>query len=194
VLGGNENLGVQDHNTSHQSNSHPCPTAKTLFPFTFLNRPSMIHRQMTLSCQTLTKKQLAQEMWTCKDPLCHTPHHQTPMGYHFTPSTLMPQDMRPCHQQSSEHSSVTTLVPHQCIEVSPCQLAVPDPSPLYHLTVPHFVVSSSPKGNTKKSLGKGLQKPLIKGPRKSRHLLAEDAAHALLSGASCRSHPYSLKY
>jgi hypothetical protein len=179
--------------TMHQSNSHPCLTAKMLFPLIFLNQPTMTRSQMTLTCQTLTKKQLAQEIWICKNPLCHTPHHQTPTGYHSTPDTVTAQTTKSCHQQSSEHGSIMTLVPHQCTEVSPHQPAVPNPSPHHHLTVPCFVISSQPKGDTKKSLRKRLQKPLIKRLQKSCHLLAEDAAHALLSGVSCHSHPYSLK-
>jgi hypothetical protein len=165
----------------------------------FPSRLTMIQSQTTLSCHHLTKKQLAQEMWTCKDPLCHTPHHQTPTGYHSIPYTSVPQDLRSCHQESSEHGSIMTLTPRQCTGASPHQPAIPDPSPHHHLIVPRFVISSPPKDNTKKLLGKGLPKLPDKGPQRSRqclacHRLAEDAAHALLLGASCHSHLYSLKF
>jgi hypothetical protein len=179
---------------SHQSNSCPCPTTRTLFPLKFPNQLAMIRSQMTLSCHLLTKKQLAQEMWTCKDPLCRTPHHQIPTGYCSIPSTSAPQGMKSCHQESSAHGSAMTQTPCHCMGVSPRQQGTPDLSPRHHLTVPRFIVRSLPKGSTLSLHIRPLRKLPAKGPQKSCHHLAEDAAHALLSGASCRSHPYSLKY
>jgi hypothetical protein len=152
----------------------------------------MIQSQMTLSCRTLTKEQLAKKTWTCKDPLCRTPHHQTPTGYHFTSSTSMLQNMRSCRQESSEHGFTMTLTPHHYTGVSPCQPEVPDPSPHQHQTTPLacFIVRSPPKDNSKRSH----DSQHVNRHLKSHQRLAEDAAHALLSGSSCHSHPYLLKY
>jgi hypothetical protein len=179
---------------SHQYHSHHCPTTRTLFPLMFPSRLAMIWSHTTLSWQTMTKEQLAKEMWTCKDLLCHTPHHQTPMGYPSTPGTLIAQDTKSCHQGSSEHGSTMTLMPHHYTEVSPHQLEVPDLSPCQHPIAPHFVIRSPLKDAFRPLHTKRHQRLPTKGPQKSRHCLAEDAAHALLLGVLYRSHPYSLKY
>ena len=109
--------------------------------------------------------------------------------------------MKPCHTKSSEHGSAAILVPHQCTEVSPLLAEVPNPSLHQHLIIllAHFIVGSPPKGSTPPSHTRPLQKLPDKGLQKSYqrlacHWLAEDAAHTLLSGVLCHSHPYSLRY
>src|SRR5947208_1046604 len=136
--------------SSQQYNSHHC-SPRTLFPLIFPNQLAMTQSQMTLSWRTLTKKQLAQEMWTCKDPMCHTPHHQIPMGYLSTPSTSAAKDMKQCCLESSEPGSTTTLMPLYYMGVSPPQPEALDPSPHQHQTtlLARFVISSLSKDSIK---------------------------------------------
>jgi hypothetical protein len=148
-----------------------------------------------MSWRTLNQELLALETWTCKDPLCRSPHHLTPTGYHSTPSTETPWDSKSCPCQSSEHGSAMILMPQPCMAANLRQQDIPDLSLLPLLTVPRFVAEPRLKATT-------LQLH-VRSPRKTfpmwrqqmaRQQLAVDAAHALLSGVSSHSHPLSLKH
>jgi hypothetical protein len=166
-------------------------------PFT-TKRPTTPLSLLTTSWKTLNQDQLALEMWTCKDPLCRRPHHQSPMDYCSIPSIIGPRTLKPCHQQSSEDGFVVIHLPRPCMAANPHQMDVLDQSLRHHPTVPHFVVGSPPKARTAPSHARPLR-PLPKKTPYTWHQqmacqqLAVDAAHALLSGVSSHLHPWSLK-
>src|SRR5947208_621896 len=71
-------------------------------------RPSTLLSLLTTSWKTLNQEQLALETWTCKDPMCRTPHHQeSPMDYCFIPNMSTPRDSKSCPMQSSPPGAVT---------------------------------------------------------------------------------------
>ena len=144
----------------------------------------------------------ALEMWTCKDPLCRTPHHQDRPTYRqesltvypFTQSMATSLDLKPCHTQSSPPGVVTIHAPQPCMAVSLRQQDTLVPSPRHHPTPLRFVAAPRPKATTLQSHIKLPQKtfPMWR-QHMARQQLAVDAAHALLSGVSNHSHPSPLK-
>ena len=148
------------------------------------------------------RNQEALETWTCKDPLCRTPHHQDRPTYRqesltvypFTQSMATSLDLKPCHTQNSPPGAVTIHAPQPCMAVSLRQQDTLVPSPRHHPTPPRFVAAPRPKATTPQLH--------VKLPRKTfpmwrqhmaRQQLAVDAAHALLSGVSNPSRPLSLR-
>src|SRR5947208_2947752 len=156
-------------------------------------RPSTPLSLLTTSWTTLNQEQLALETWTCKDPMCRTPHHQkNPTDYRSIPNTSTLWDSKPCPTQNSPPGVVTIHAPQPCMAVSLRQQDTLVPSPRHHPTAPCFVAEPRPKVTTLQSH--------VKLPRKTfpmwrRHMarqqLAVDAAHALLLGVSNPSHPLS---
>jgi hypothetical protein len=162
-------------------------------------RPTTPLSLLTTSWMTLNQEQLALETWTCKDPLCRRPHHQSPMDYHSIPSIVGPCTWRPCPRQSSEDGSVVIHSPCPCMAASPLLVEGLDRSLYLYPTVPHFTDASPSKAHTALSHARPLR-PLPKRTshtwrqQMARQQLAVDAAHAILSGVSSRLHPFSLKY
>jgi hypothetical protein len=152
----------------------------------------------------LNQEQLALETWTCKDPLCRAPHHQSP--YHqespmdscSIPGIVGPRTLRPCPQPSSKDGFVAIHSPCPCMAASPLLVEGLDPYLRHPPTVPHFVVRSPPKARTAPSHAQPLRplpqkKPNMWRQHMAHQQLAVEAAHALLSGVSSHSHPSSLK-
>ena len=155
---------------------------------------------LTTSWKTLNQEQLALETWTCKDPMCRTPHHQeSPTDYRSTPSIVGPCTWRPCPQQSSEDGFVVIHSPCPCMAASPLLVEGLDQYLRHPPTVPRFVVGSPPKARTAPSHARPLQPLPQKKPNKwrqhmARQQLAVEAALALLSGViSNHSHPLLLR-
>src|SRR5947208_11832894 len=102
--------------------SHLPPVA--CHPFT-TRRPSTPLSLLTMSWKTLNQEQLALETWTCKDPLCRVPHHQSPYQQESltdsrsTPSTVGSRTLRPCPQPSSEDGFAAIHSPCPCMAASP---------------------------------------------------------------------------
>jgi hypothetical protein len=175
--------------TMSHTNHHP----KTACLPYITRRPSTPLSLLTTSWTTLNQEQLALETWTCKDPMCRTPHHQeSPTDYRSTPSMATPRDSKPCPTQNSPPGVVTIHAPQPCMAVSLRQQDTRDLSPHHHPTAPRFVAASRPKATTLQSH--------VKLPRKTfpmwrqhmaRQQLAVDAAHALLSGVFNPLHPLS---
>jgi hypothetical protein len=175
--------------TMSHTNHHP----KTACLPYITRRPSTPLSLLTTSWTTLNQEQLALETWTCKDPMCRTPHHQeSPTDYRSTPSMATPRDSKPCPMQNSPPGVVTIHAPQPCMAVSLRQQDTRDLSPRHHPTAPRFVAASRPKATTLQSH--------VKLPRKTfpmwrqhmaRQQLAVDAAHALLSGVFNPLHPLS---
>jgi hypothetical protein len=162
-------------------------------------RPTIPLSLLTTSWKMLNTDQLALETWTCKDPLCQRPHHQSPMGYHSIPSTVGPHTLKPCHQQSSKGGFAVIHSPCPCMAASPLLVEGLNQSLCSHPIVPHFVIGSPLKAHTAPSHAR----PLWPLPRKTPHMwrqqmahqqLAVDAAHILLSGVSTHLHPLSLEH
>src|SRR5947208_2486736 len=156
-------------------------------------RPSTPLSLLTTSWTTLNQEQLALETWTCKDPMCRTPHHQESlMDYRSIPSTLTPQDSKPCPVLNSWPGAATIPMPQLCMAVSPRQQNTLTPSPCHHQIAPRFVAAPRPKATTLQSHIKLPQKtfPMWR-QHMARQQLAVDAAHALLLGVSNPSRPLS---
>src|SRR5947208_4451142 len=83
-------------------------------------RPSTPLSLLTTSWKTLNQEQLALETWTCKNPMCRTPHHQeSPTDYRSTPNTSTSRDSKPCPTQNSPPGVVTIHAPQPCMAASP---------------------------------------------------------------------------
>jgi hypothetical protein len=158
-------------------------------------QPSTPLSLMTTSWKTLNQEQLALETWTCKDPMCRTPHQQgSPTDYHSIPNTPTSWDLKPCPTQNSPPGGATIHMPQPHMAVSLRQQDTPALSPRHHPTPPRYVAVFRPKASTPQSHVKLPQKTF---PMWRRHMarqqLAVDAAHALLLGVSSPSHPLSPK-
>src|SRR5947208_14108945 len=129
--------------------SHTSHLPKAACPPFTTKRPSSPLSLLTTSWKMLNQEQLALETWTCKDPICQTPHHQeSPMDYRSTPSIVGPRTLRPCPRQSSEDGFVAIHSPRPCMAASPLLVGGLDQYLRPHPTVPHFVVGSPPKART----------------------------------------------
>jgi hypothetical protein len=97
---------------------------RACLPFT-TKRPSTLLNLLTMLWKTLNQEQLALETWTCKDPLCQVPHHQSPyhqespMDSRSTPSIVGSRTWRPCPQPSSKDGFGVIHLPHPCMAASP---------------------------------------------------------------------------
>src|SRR5947208_11023829 len=137
-------------------------------------RPSTPLSLLTTSWTTLNQEQLALETWTCKDPMCPTPHHQeSPTDYRSIPNTSTLRDSKPCPTQNSPPGVVTIHAPQPCMAVSLHQQDTPAPSPRHHLTAPRFVTEPRPKATTLQSHVKLPQKTF---PMWCRHIACQQLA------------------
>jgi hypothetical protein len=132
-------------------------------------------------------------MSSCKSPLCRSPHHQYPITYPFpwvSNHTSQPSTGR------STSSSEVTLIPLRSEEVHPSQ---PDTRDLFRLpqrTVPLSDVAFTmgaipPKAPYHRPLFYHPYRrvpPSTNSPEAIQDRLARDAAHAIFSGISPRSH------
>src|SRR5947208_7016488 len=183
--------------TSHHQR-RACPPSTT-------RQPSTPRNPLTTTWKTVDQKQLAHEMWTCKDPLCRAPHQQVPRRFPYQqesltdsrsiPDTDGPRTLRPCPRQSSEDGYVAIHSPRPCMAANPQQVEGLDQYLRHPPTVPRFVVGSPPKARTAPSHARPLrplpQKKLhTRRQHMARQQLATEAALALLSGViSNHSHP-----
>jgi hypothetical protein len=178
------------------TNHHP---KRACQPYT-MKRPSTPLSLLTTSWKMLNQEQLALETWTCKDPLCRTPHHQLPYhqesqtDYPFTQSIPTPRDSKLCPTQNLQPGTATIHAPQPCMAVNLRQQDTLAPFPRHHPIAPRFVAKPRPKAITLQSHVKLPQKTFLIWRRHMAHQqLAVDAAHALLLGVSSHSRPLSPK-
>jgi hypothetical protein len=172
------------------STSHHLPAAP---PSTTKRRTTPLSL-LTTSWKTLNTDQLALEIWTCKDPLCRRPHHQSPTDYHSIPSIIGPHTWRPCLRQSSEDGFEVIHSPRPCMAANPLLVDTLNQSLRHHPIVPRFANASPLKARTAPSHARPLRPLLKRTSYMWRQQVAVDTAHAILSGVSSHLHPFSLKY